>query len=100
MGLTVKIAPDQWQGIVTKRMYYAPRECEESAEALEQGALKKMPTLPPKKCTPGSKEEAEYNAQEEALTNIERGQVKDTAVAYRTFSALHPECLQNDENAY
>jgi hypothetical protein len=99
MGLTVKIAPGQWQGVVTQKMYYAPRECEESVEAQEKDALRKRPMLSiPKDCKPGSAEQALFLAQEENLSNVQREQVKEAAIAYNAFRALHPECIQNELN--
>jgi hypothetical protein len=37
--------------------------------------------------------------QEEALSNYERQQITDTALAYRQFYARHPEMIDNDYNS-
>lgn len=97
MGLTQKI-DGGWQGVVTGKVYIPPRDCEESAEAQERQAYQNMPMLTPKGCKRGSKEEADYKAQEEALSNVERAELKDTAIAYRTFRALHPELPPTENN--
>ena len=96
MALVRKISGG-WQGVVTGRHYYAPRECQESAEAQERPALQARPFNLPKDCKPGSAEEARLKVQEEALENIDRVLLTETILGYRTFCAHHPEYLPNNQ---
>jgi hypothetical protein len=90
MGLLRKI-DGGWAGIATGHTYYAPRECEESAEAQERRYTKTLPFTMPKDVKPGSADEARLRLQEEALTNVERSDFQDTVLAYKEFCARNPE---------
>jgi hypothetical protein len=87
----VRKVPDGWIGTVTGKLYSPPRECEESAELQERKHAQSQPLRLPPDVKPGSPEEVRMLIQEEALSNIERQDVKDTALAYRQFCARHPE---------
>ena len=92
MGLLRKI-DGGWQGVVTGHTYLAPRECEQSAEAQERRYAKTLPFTMPKDVKPGSADEARLRLQEEALTNVERSDFRDTVLAYQEFLARNPEYI-------
>lgn len=98
MGL-VRAAHGGWQGVVTGRMYYPPRENKQSAESQEREYVKTNPFQLPKNVKPGSPEEALYKMQEEALSNYQRAELQDTILAYKAFLEMHPEYVGNDANA-
>lgn len=99
MALLRKIGPGHWQGIVTGRMYYAPRECEESAEAQEQQHVQTLPLKMPTDVKAGSPEYIKYEVQHEALSNVEQDQIRKTVVGYREFIERHPEYVRDDPNS-
>lgn len=98
MALTRKIAGG-WQGIVTGKVYYPPRECQESAEAQEQQARRNMPRLD--RAAQYEKDSPEYVRaiiEEEALTNVQRADLDEMTSRFLEFKSLHPEYLDSDFN--
>src|SRR5581483_3596868 len=96
MGL-LRAVEGGWQGIATGRVYRAPQESKYSAEVQEREYAKTLPVRLPKDVKPGSKEEALYRMQEEALDNVQRADLQDTILSYRAFLETHPEYVKSSD---